>query len=80
MPRPSRPTLVIPAHNEGARLTRLLGELLGGPRPVAAVVLVLDRCTDDSRERVRRAAARVAVDAPARRLSSGGGHRESRPA
>ncbi|MDI3258411.1 MAG: glycosyltransferase [Sinobacteraceae bacterium] len=64
-------TLLVPARNEGARLTRFLGELadmLPRAPQIAEVILVLDGCTDDSIERAREKLPRFGDDAPLRIL------------
>lgn len=51
-------TVVVPSHNEGAVIERLLGSLLVDARPGEFdVVVVCNGCVDDTAERARRQAA-----------------------
>lgn len=49
--------IVIPAHNEEAVVARLVASLLAQDYPALSVVFALDRCTDDTRAEIERAAA-----------------------
>lgn len=51
-----RVALIVPAHDEAAAISRLLESLRVQAYPALRVVVVLDRCTDDSGAIVRRVA------------------------
>ena len=50
-------SIIIPAHDESRVIDRCLGSLAAQRYPDLEIVVVLDRCTDDTPERVRRHAA-----------------------
>lgn len=55
-------SVVIPAHNEGAVISRLLNRLVSGPRSDEfEIVVVPNGCTDDTAERAAAAGPGVAV-------------------
>lgn len=54
---PPRVALIVPAHNEDAAIGRLLESLRAQDYPSLRVVVVLDRCTDDSGAIARRVIA-----------------------
>ncbi|MGC4029169.1 MAG: glycosyltransferase family 2 protein [Steroidobacteraceae bacterium] len=59
--RRSRIAIIVPAHNEGARITRTLSDLSGCdyPRDQFEIIVIADNCTDDTAAVARRCHARV---------------------
>jgi biofilm PGA synthesis N-glycosyltransferase PgaC len=52
-------TVLLPAHNEAVTITEALASLWGQTRPPDKVVVVADKCTDDTAETARAYRAEV---------------------
>ena len=62
-PATGKIALIVPAHNEGARIERTLFNLLAeaGADPATEVIVVADNCTDDTASVAEKAGARVLI-------------------
>src|ERR1700716_2804373 len=57
--RTRRVVAIVPAHNEQDGIAVSIGSLLGQTRPADSVIVIIDNCTDDTRELAWAAGAEV---------------------